>query len=271
MRTRELVRPGTTVSVTERPGDGPVLVVVPGAMADAAGWLPVVDALPAAWQVHVLNRRGRAPSGPLGEGYSLAAEVDDVHALLDDVDGEVHLFGWSIGALLGLEAARRRDDLHTVLAYEPVSAPFAADAIAPIRAALDAGDTGRAVELVNVVVSGFPAERVAALRDSPDWPVLCGLAHPLADELGAVNRFVPAFADYPSTPAPVTLLVGEHNGEPGEWAVEPYGPAFRRFREAMPGAVVDTLPGTGHLAHVEAPGMLAAHIARAVEQPTSPS
>jgi len=76
-------RAGTTLVAERRDGDGPPLVVVPGMMADAASWRPVTDHLAAPGPVVVLNRRGRAHSGPLGEGYSVRTEIDDLHHVLD--------------------------------------------------------------------------------------------------------------------------------------------------------------------------------------------
>ncbi|NIH88201.1 alpha/beta fold hydrolase [Amycolatopsis granulosa] len=252
-------RAGRVLIAEKRGGDGPPLVVLPGVMADATSWRPVVEALPLPNPVIVINRRGRAPSGPLGDGYSVRTEIDDLHHVLDALGGAVDLFGWSYGALIALDAATERQDLRSVVAYEPVSGPFGTDALKPLRAA--EGDLDRAVEIVNRVVSGFSAEYVAALRESPVWPVLRPLAHPLATELAAINDHTPAFDRYRDLDIPVTLLLGEVNE-----GVEPYGTAFGRFERALPQARRTVLPGQGHLAHAQAPEVLAEFLAAALRR-----
>jgi pimeloyl-ACP methyl ester carboxylesterase len=72
-------------------------------MADAVTWRPVVQAIDLPNPVVTLNRRGRTPSGGLGAGYSVDVEIADLRHIVDAL-GDVHLFGWSYGALIALEA-----------------------------------------------------------------------------------------------------------------------------------------------------------------------
>lgn len=146
-----------------------------------------------------------------------------------------------------------RSDLLSVTAYEPVSRPFGADALEPLRQAGD--DLDRAVEIVNRVMSGFSAEYVEQLRRSPAWPVLRPLARPLAAELAALHAFAPAFDRYPDITAPVTLLLGDLN-----LGTAPYGTAFEAFERALPRAHRVVMPGQGHLAHAQAPEVLAKYL-----------
>ncbi|WP_051755094.1 alpha/beta hydrolase [Nocardia sp. NRRL WC-3656] len=125
-------------------------------MSDAATWRPVVERLGLPNPVVTINRRGRVPSGPLGADYSVRTEIDDLHHILDALGAAVELFGWSYGGLIALEAACERSDLRSVIAYEPVSAPFAPAAIPALRVAVNRGDLDAAVRLVNTDVSGFP-------------------------------------------------------------------------------------------------------------------
>lgn len=259
MRTLRFDRDGTVLFAERRDGDGVPLVVVPGVMADACSWRPVVDALPVPNPVIVLNRRGRVPSGPLGPDYSLRTEIDDLNHVLDVIGEPVDLFGWSYGGLIALEVAVDRQRLRSVVAYEPVSSPFGIEALDDPRNAHHDGDLDRAVEIVNRTVSGFSAEYVAELRANPVWPVLRPLAHPLADELVALNAHTPAWDRYPEIDVPVTLLLGKLNeGAP------PYGTAFEVIRNALPQADVVRMPGQGHLAHAQAPEVLAKYIAQAI-------
>lgn len=162
------------LALTRRGGSGRPLLIVPGVMADAAAWQPVVDALDVAGPVYVLNRRGRRPSGALGPDYSMRTEIDDLDRVLDEVvaaegaERGVDLFGWSFGGLVALEAAARRTGtVHSLTLYEPVVRPFGRGAIDALREAIEADDLDRAVEIVNRDVSGFSEEHVARLRRSP--------------------------------------------------------------------------------------------------------
>ncbi|WP_028933707.1 alpha/beta fold hydrolase [Pseudonocardia spinosispora] len=253
-------RDGTVLTATRRDGEGPPLLLVPGVMADAATWQAVVDAIDLPNPVITLNRRGRAGSGPLGDRYSVRTEISDLHRVIDDLGGEVELFGWSYGGLIALETAAERGDVRSVVAYEPVSAPFAPHAVPLLREALGRGDLDRAVEIVNLDVSGFSPEYVADLRREPVWAVLRELAGPLARELAAINDFrVDAQRYRALDPVPVTLLLGEVNE-----GLAPYGTAFSVFADALPKAEVVRLAGEGHLAHATAPGVLGAQVAAAV-------
>ncbi|OBC00648.1 hydrolase [Mycobacterium sp. 852013-50091_SCH5140682] len=253
-------RGGTTLAAEIRPGRGTPLLVVPGVMADAASWRPVVAAIDLPNPVVTLNRRGRYPSGGLGADYSVQVEIDDLWHTIDSL-GAVHLVGWSYGALIALEAALGYPAVRSVTAYEPVGAPFAPDAVEPILAATAAGDLDRAVELVNTDVSGFSEGYVAELRQTPAWPVLRQLAEPLGAELAAINTYQPSLKDYGHLDIPVALILGARNEN-----AAPYGTAFAPFADALPQARVIRLPGQGHLAHVEAPAELAGAIAAAVRE-----
>lgn len=246
---------GTDIVVETRRGEGVPLVIVPGVMADADTWRPVVDHIALPNPVATVNRRGRKPSGPLGQGYSVSTEIADLHRVIEALGGDVHLFGWSYGALIALEAAAQRGGIRSLAAYEPVAGPFGVDAVPLLRDAIAVGDLDRAVELVNTAVSGFSADHVAELRRTPAWEVLRPLAEPLADELTAINDHLTAWRAYREFSVPVTLLLGELND-----GVPPYGTAFDTFAAALPGAEIVKIASEGHLAHVGAPARLGRHI-----------
>lgn len=253
-------RGGTELTAAIRDGDGNPLVLLPGVMADAATWQAVVDRIDLPNPIVTINRRGRIPSGPLGDNYSIRVEIDDLHRILDGIEGEVHLFGWSYGGLIALETAtERQQGIRSLIAYEPVTSPFAPEAVAPLRNAIEHSDLDRAVEIVNIDVSGFSVEYVADLRRSPTWPVLRPLAAPLAEELAAINDYRPRVENYRDLTIPVTLLLGELNE-----GIPPYGTAFATIAAALPQAGIVRIPGQGHLAHAQAPDSLARHITDAV-------
>lgn len=258
--TVEYHRDGTTLSHRIRAGTGTPLVLTPGVMADAATWQQVADAIELPNPVITLNRRGRVPSGALGTDYSVGVEVADLRHVLDKL-GTAHVFGWSYGALIALEAALDNTHVRSVTAYEPVSRPFGQEVVPALRRAIAAGDLDQAVALINTEVSGFSAKHVADLRRSPAWQVLRPLAAPLADELAAINAHQPGFDGYRNLDIPVTLILGALNENRA-----PYGAAFAPFAAALPQADLVRLAGQGHLAHAEAPADLARAITSAVRR-----
>lgn len=251
MESWEIVRDGTRLQALWQPGDGTPLVILPGVMTDAKGWRRAAAAIGHPGPVLILNRRGRTPSGPLGAGYGVETEVLDLLAWLDRLDAPVRVVGWSYGGLVALEAATRTAAVRHVIAYEPVVRPFGLAAAPALRAAVDAGDLDRAVEVIILGISGYPPEHVAALRADPAWTLLRSWAAPAADELAAVNSFAPDAERWTRPGVPVDLVIGENSRD-----TAPYGTAFTAIAELLPHASVHVLPGQGHLAHAEAPEAL---------------
>lgn len=240
-----------TVDVHGRP-DGPALVIVPGVMSDAAEWRPVVSRLVGWGTLAVVNRRGREPSGPLGDGYSLETELADLTAVLDGFADVRTLFGWSYGGLIALELANRRPVPH-VIAYEPVVRPFGGAVLPALRAAAAAGDLDMTVRAVLEQIAGLRPDVVGQMRaDASLWDALCAVAGPVHAETVALNG-APLPERLGGCAGRVDLLVGERNR-----GRAPYGTAFDDVRRLVAGAHVHELPGQGHLAHVEAPADLAA-------------
>lgn len=235
-----------TVDVYGEP-DTPGLVLVPGVMSDAYTWRHVATAIEAWPSVAVVNRRGRAPSGPLTDAYSLRTEVQDLHTVLDELAGTRALFGWSYGALIALLCADERP-VHQVIAYEPVMSPFGRHALPALREAQQTSDWDGSVEIVNRQISGFPAEHVAHLRADPrSWATLRRLSAPLYAELNALNT-APAPEALAQRAQQVDLIIGQCNR-----ATAPYGTVFEDVRRRVAHAEVHELADQGHLAHVHAP------------------
>jgi pimeloyl-ACP methyl ester carboxylesterase len=78
----------------------------------------LAEALADQFTVYVPDRRGRGRSGPPGEHYGLAAESDDLAALVG-ATGALHLFGLSSGGIVVLSAARTMPGIRSVAVYEP--------------------------------------------------------------------------------------------------------------------------------------------------------
>jgi len=99
-------------------GDGPSVLVIPGALSMAADYADFARALAEHFTVHVIERRGRGGGSPQGDDYSIAKERDDVLALQEKT-GASFLVGHSFGGLVALETARDNRALTKIAVYEP--------------------------------------------------------------------------------------------------------------------------------------------------------
>jgi pimeloyl-ACP methyl ester carboxylesterase len=239
-----------TLTALARPGQGVPIVIVHGVVADAFAWKHVAGKVAPERPVFVLNRRGRVPSAPLGEGYGVETEVQDLLRWLSTLEGPVDVVGHSYGGLIAVQAIRQGANIRSLVLYEPVAHPFGLEALPLVTAAIHAGDLDAAVEIINVDLSGYTQAHVQTLRAGPAWPKLMQLTEPAGAELQAINQFVLTVPQAWITPT--TLIAGElSRNRP------PYGPSVDMFKETLDVESVQILAGQDHLAHVTAPEELA--------------
>jgi pimeloyl-ACP methyl ester carboxylesterase len=99
-------------------GTGPGLIVVGGVLSSARSYRPLADQLAGRFEVHLVDRRGRAGSGPQRPGHSIEDECNDLIAVMN-ATGSRLVFGHSFGGLVALEGARTRGGFERVFVYEP--------------------------------------------------------------------------------------------------------------------------------------------------------
>ncbi len=99
-------------------GSGPSVLVIPGALSTAAGYIAFANALAEHFTVHIIERRGRGLSSPQGEDYSIRKECEDVLALQQETSASL-LVGHSFGGLVALEVARNNPTFTKIAVYEP--------------------------------------------------------------------------------------------------------------------------------------------------------
>jgi len=237
-------------------GNGPAIVLVHGAAADARQWSMVMPLLAPRFTVVAMDRRGRGASGPLGAGHSMKVECGDIAAVAAAIDRPVHLVGHSSGARFALHAARDLPDLASLTLYEPpppeVFANGTLDALAQLEAA---GDREGILRSFLVDIAGNDEEAFAFIQRRPIWPIMVDNALTLPAELRAVRdyRFEPAaFAELD---VPTLCLVGQLSGPE-------LGVVVTEIAGALPSARVATLPGQAPGAMISAPKLFAAELRR---------
>lgn len=210
-------RDGTRIAF-DRVGGGPAVVLVGGAFDTRSEPLMAGLAEALAPQVTVFNydRRGRGDSGDTFP-YAVEREVEDIEALIAAAGGAAHLYGWSAGAVLALEAASRLPAaVGKLTMYEPPfivddsRPPFPVDYLARLTELIAAGRRDEAVELFFTSAFGLPAEVIAPMRADPSWADRERVAHTLvydATVMGDTQRGRPLPARRWSAAIAATLVV----------------------------------------------------------------
>jgi pimeloyl-ACP methyl ester carboxylesterase len=98
-------------------GSGPGVVILHGGARASQHYLLLADALARWFTVTLPGRRGRRLSGPVGDGYSINKETEDLSAVLQ-ATGARWVFGHSAGGFIGLEAAIELP-IEKLAVYEP--------------------------------------------------------------------------------------------------------------------------------------------------------
>ena len=180
-----LSKDGTRIAF-DRTGEGPAVILVDGALGyrgfGSSG--PLAGQLAPHFTVFTYDRRGRGDSGDTAP-YTVEREVEDLEALLREAGGTAFLYGISSGAALALEAAGHGLAFSKLALYE---APYVAGTGRPpvpedyrmqLIEKVSTGRPGDAVEIFMTKAVGMPAEAVAPMRNSPQWPLLESVAHTL--------------------------------------------------------------------------------------------
>lgn len=232
-------------------GAGPGVLVVPGALSDAADYTALATELAARFTVHTVQRRGRSGSGPQGDRYGMAAECDDL-AAVRAATGARHVFGHSYGGLVALEAARRDPGIAKLALYEPgvsVQGLISTDWIPHYRRFLA---QERPFDAFAAFVAGTGP---VAARRSPRWLMSAILRLMIRGDRRAkifelleanlheheeVGRLDDSYPAYREVSADVLLMAGGASGLP--WVA----PAFDRLTEVLPSARIHTFPKLDH-------------------------
>jgi len=177
----------------EKRGDGPALIIVPGALADhtMAAVPQLAEMLAQDFTVYDYDRRGKGQSGNTLP-YAVEREIEDLEALIDKAGGEAYVYGHSSGAALALQAAARPDSRIRKLAlYEtPYNDDPRARArwrgyIVQLTRLLAEGRKGEALELF-LQYMGTLAEQVEVMRHAPFWPAMEAASPTLAYDHTAI-------------------------------------------------------------------------------------
>jgi pimeloyl-ACP methyl ester carboxylesterase len=236
---------GTTLAA-EQTGSGPAVVLVGGAFNDRGTVAGLARALAPDRTAWTYDRRGRGASGPLGpwpgRAEAVRREIEDLAAVVAATGASVAVVGHSSGAILALEAAAAGVPMRAVVAYEP---PYVLPGTRPVAGAdladrLVAAEPADAVALFLTEGVGVPAEMVAMIAGSPDYPGMVAIAPTLAYDTAICGPGSALPAErLGRISVPALVLDG---GDSPEWMRA----AAAAAAAAIPGAAYETVPGEDH-------------------------
>ena len=253
--TRVTSADGFRIPVTEQGHGRPILIVHPGGGTSAA-WARVAGHLMVRFRVLRFDRRTYSVPGGVEPTATMENEVNDVLAVAAAAGEPVVLAGHSSGAVVALEAALASPaQVAGMVLYEPpvaVTEPLGGDALVRAKAALAAGDPGRAMEIHLREIVQAPGLLVRLLPlVRPLWRQVTTFAPGQIRDDANIESLGVGVDRYAALDVPVLLLGGARS------------PRHLRARldalaAVLPG--VDSLvilPRQGHLANARAPGKVA--------------
>jgi pimeloyl-ACP methyl ester carboxylesterase len=255
---------GTAISYLSV-GNGPGLVLVGGVLSSASTYSPLAQVFAEHFTVHVMNRRGRPPSGPQRPGHSIESESADLLAVAMATQARA-AFGHSFGGLVVLETARHHPVFDELYLYEPgVSIAGSLDSawLDGYEHLLQRGDRRGAFAWM-VKNAGFAPRALAAM---PLWPVKGVLRLAIRGqrwssmetllEANLIEHRIVAAVDAPDLARFSTLTADTHLFGGARSPEVLSRRLLRDLAEVIPRADVQILPGLGHPAPENHPSPVA--------------
>jgi Alpha/beta hydrolase family len=247
---------GTEIAYTTT-GSGPSVVLVGGGLDDGSENATLIPHLAERFTVYNYARRGRGESGDTPP-HSLARELEDLGAVVQQAGGSAHLFGASSGGALVLEAAAAGVAATSIAVYDvpycvtPDMIAAWQSYVADVREAVAADDPDRAIELF-MRVAGIPDEGIAEAKASPYWAALLALAHTLPYDAACLNDGSPPHERLASIQLPALVITRE---TPDDVMVNAAGDFFAAAADAVAGSIPGSrraiIAAAGHAVDAEA-------------------
>ncbi|MDS0476833.1 alpha/beta hydrolase [Natrinema sp. 1APR25-10V2] len=242
---------GTEIAY-EQSGSGPPLVLVHGAIFDRAIWElgDVRSTFAEQTTVYAMDRRNHGDSES-SDAISPEAQFADVVAVVESIDGPVHLLGHSAGANFALGAAPRTDNLRSLILHEPFGpseerVAGIEETIAEMLALLDAGQNEQALALFLDDVAQFASDELDEIRSAPIWDAhVETFPHTLLPLLEAGGEYEWDLTPFADLSTPTLLPVGSESGHLKDMN--------EGLHDTLPNSRLATFEGHGHAAHLVAP------------------
>jgi pimeloyl-ACP methyl ester carboxylesterase len=233
---------GTTIAYDKK-GQGPVLILVLGALNRRSQGKKLTGLLSDRFTVVSYDRRGRGDSTD-ALPYTTYKEVEDLEALINEVGGSAYLYGHSSGCVLALLAAKELGmKVEGLVLYElPYNADPAAQSASEayrqqLKQLLAEDKRGDAVALF-VKSVGVSDKQITAMERLPMWKGLIAMAPTLAyDTIELMEQYLEL--DTKSIDTKTLVMYGAKSPDfMGETA--------RELSQSLPHAMLRSLEGQAH-------------------------
>lgn len=232
-----------TIIAYDKKGNGPVLILVLGALNRRSQGKKLTELLSEKFTVVSYDRRGRGDSSDTLP-YRTDKEVEDLEVLIDELGGSAYLYGHSSGCVLALLAAKELDSkVAGLVLYElPYNADPSAQAASEayrkkLKQLLDEDKHGDAVALF-VKSVGVTDKQIAAMERLPMWKGLTAMAPTLAYDTVELMEQYPDL-DTKSIDQKTLVMYGAKSPEF-------MGKTAKKLSETMPHAQLRSLDGQSH-------------------------
>jgi pimeloyl-ACP methyl ester carboxylesterase len=191
--------------------------------------------------VVVYDRRGRGETTAAGP-FTLAAELADLRALIDEVGGRAALVGNSSGGAIALAAAATGLPVTALALWEvPLNAELGsegAEFLAGLRERVDAGDQ---IGTIEYYMKDMPPEWLERARQGPVWPVMTAISGTLVPDAEALawTQSAPHADLFSSIRVPVLAMYGTE-------ALPLFPKAAQAIAASVPDGRTTTLAGREH-------------------------
>jgi pimeloyl-ACP methyl ester carboxylesterase len=231
---------GTRIAL-DRTGTGPPLVIVLGAFCDRSTSKPLAALLAPTYTVLEYDRRGRGDSDD-GLPISVAAETQDLAAVVAAAGEPTFVYGHSSGGMLALEAAAHGVQMRRLAVYEP---PYTGEHCPGPELGQRLDElvaTGRRDEAAEqwLTVTGTPLPIIESIKSSPGWAHRQALAHTLSQDLRLANDGQVPVERLRRIDLPVLAMAG---GASPPWASS----AIATLADVLPHAAQQIVDGQQHI------------------------
>ncbi len=245
-----------TLIATHAAGEGPVVVIVNGALSTAKDAAEVATAFAnAGLRAITYDRRARGDSGDTSPAEP-RREVEDLAAVIAAAGGTASVIGHSSGAVLALYAAGEGVPMTHLFLSEP---PFrfgdtdqVPDLAGRLQALVDDGRQADAIVTFQREAVGLPEQFIEQFRATPEFDQLLPLAQSTVYDTLVTQRTSTPTTAMVDVEMPVTILCGTET--------MPFlATAARRLAETMPNAEFREVPESiGHRMHPDATARIVA-------------
>lgn len=242
------------MAVTTQGNGEPLLLMHGAVVADSYAPMLAEGDLVASYQAITFRRRGFKGSSPVQAAHTIAEEVADALAVLDELDiRAAHVVGHSYGAVVALQMALDAPErVHSLGLFEPalLSVP-AAEAfgagVAPAAEKFQSADhPGALLDFLTLVGGANPMDRLTALAPEANEQAVADIATLFNGDLPAISGWSLSDDDARRITQPALTMLGTESADL-------FKESMAKLEGLLPNTESFALTGATHFLQMEKP------------------